>query len=237
MSGNLTSGEYIPLDDAQSLIIAALYQYHPELAERAADILEKEGHNILDNPEQFTGMQQCRPAKADKITDPNDPKYMSDEDFKERFGPNGFTEMDNPRDHAVIDYEYFGTPESVIVLAHEIGHAIADDIQLNNDLTHEDFTDDQLEEQAYFVQSIVSHYTGIPSPEDSADDDLKSEFEGSGRPEQFKAGSNRFNESLSMGFEQRHKQMITALAGNFDDEEIAPQTAENSLSNQPASGL
>lgn len=219
---NLTSDGYIPLEGAKNLIIAALSQYHPELADRAANILEREGHTIIDNPERVTGMMQCRPAGAEEVTDENHPMYISREDFDKRFSPH-FTEMGNTRDHAVIDYEYLGTPDSVIYLAHEIGHAIADDIQQEKGLTHKDFTSDQQEEQAYFVQSIISHYTGITSPEALASDDLKSQFEGSDRPIQFQAANNRFNDSLSMSSEQRHKQMTTALAGSFGDEERPQQ--------------
>ena len=173
MGPNLISDRYIPLNDAKNLIIAALHQYHPELADRAADILEREGHTIIDNPERVTGMMQCRPTGAEIITDEKHPMYISNEYFNARFGPN-FTERGNTREHAVIDYEYLGTPNSVIYLAHEIGHAIADDIQREKGLTHKDFTSDQQEEQAYFVQSIMSHYTGIPSPENIISEDRKS---------------------------------------------------------------
>lgn len=232
MDRNLTSGEYIPFDDAKNLIIAALSQYHSELADRAANILEREGHTIIQNPDRVTGMMQCRPAGAEEVTDENHPMYISREDFNTRFGPN-FTERDNTREHAVIDYEYLGTPDSVIYLAHEIGHAIADDIQQEKGLTYKDFTSDQQEEQAYFVQSIISHYTGIPSPEALASDDLKSQFEGSDRPKQFKAANNRFNDSLSMSSEQRHQQMTKALAGNFGNEEMPQQVSTNTVTNQP----
>jgi hypothetical protein len=232
MSGSLPTNNSIPLDDAKKLIIAALSQYHPELADRAAHILEREGHTIIDNPEKVTGMMQCRPAGAEEIVDENHPMYISREDFEKRFGPN-FTELGNTREHAVIDYEYLGTPNSVIYLAHEIGHAIADDIQQEKGLTYKDFTSGQQEEQAYFVQSIVSHYTGIPSPENIARDDiLKDHFEGSERPKQYKSANKRFDDSLSMNSDQRHKQMVMALAGNFDHQETSQQTLTTSLTNQ-----
>ncbi len=233
---NLTLEGYIPLEDAKNLIIASLSQYHPELADRAANILEREGHTIIDNPERVTGMMQCRPAGAEVIIDESHDMYMSREDFDKRFSPN-FTEMGNARDHAVIDYEYLGTADSVIYLAHEIGHAIADDIQQEKGLNHKDFTSDQQEEQAYFVQSIFSHYTGISSPEALESDDLKSQFEGSDRPKQFKAANNRFNDSLSMDSEQRHEQMTMALAGNFDEEERPQIVSTNSLTSLPENRL
>lgn len=229
----LTSDEYIPLDTAKKLIISALSQYHPELADRAVNILEREDHTIIDNPERVTGMMQCRPAGAEEVTDENHPMYIAREDFSKRFGPN-FTELGNAREHAVIDYEYLGTPNSVIYLSHEIGHAIADDIQQEKGLSYKDFSVDQLEEQAYFVQSIISHYTGIPSPEDIAGDDLsKSRFAGSDRPNQFKAANNRFNDGLSMSSGQRHKQITTALSGNFDHEET-PQHTSTRFLNKPS---
>ncbi|PZO82634.1 MAG: hypothetical protein DI626_09965 [Micavibrio aeruginosavorus] len=236
MNNNCNSDKYVPLDAAKNLIIAALYQYHPELADRAADIFEREGHTIIDNPERVTGMMQCRPAGAEVITDENHDMYISEEDFNARFGPN-FTERGNIREHAVIDYEYLGTPNSILYLAHEMGHAIADDIQREKGLTHKDFKWPQQEEQAYFVQSIVSHYTGIPSPENITSDDLKSQFEGSDRPKQFRAAHNRFTDSLSMDSQQRYEQMVMALSGNFDNGGARLQTLTNALANQPANRL
>ncbi len=208
----------IPFEDAKNLIIAALGQYHPELATIAADIFERDGHTIIDNPELVTGMMQCRPAEFEEITDTNHPLYISRDDFKSRFDPH-FTEQSNPRKHAVIDYEYIGTPKSVINLAHELGHAIADDIQITKGLTHKDFTRNQQEEQAYFIQSIVSYYTGIPAPKNLYMHGLaKSQFEERSRPRQFKTANDRFNDSLTMDSKEKYNHMIIALAGNVDSQ-------------------
>ena len=47
MDRNLTLDEYIPLDDAKNLIVAALSQYHPELADRAAIFLKEKAIQSL----------------------------------------------------------------------------------------------------------------------------------------------------------------------------------------------
>lgn len=238
MDNTLNSYKNIPIDNAKNLIIAALNQYHPELADKAANILERKGHTIIDNPERVTGMMRCRPAGYKRITDENDPMYISEKDFETRYKPN-FTDEDNELEYAVIDFEYTGTPDSIIHFAHEIGHAIAYDIQKEKGLSRKDFTYDQQEEQAYFVQSIVSHYTGIPSSEDIVEDNsLKAMFEGSSRPEQFRIANNRLKDSLPLNTTQRHNQMIIALSANFDYEQASInhlQKIQTNTSNHPPS--
>lgn len=43
-------------------------------------------------------------------------------------------------------------------LAHELGHAMADDVQRDNQHSFRDFSTGEMEEQAYFVQHIVSQH-------------------------------------------------------------------------------
>ena len=78
-------------------------------------------------------------------------------DFENEYAPH-FTSQINPEKFSIIDFEYIGTMNSAIYLAHETGHAIADDIQREKGLSFRDFTVDELEEQAYFVQSIFEQY-------------------------------------------------------------------------------
>lgn len=59
-------------------------------------------------------------------------------------------------DFSVIDFEYDRSIHSVIYLAHELGHAIADDYQLASRHTYRDNPKHMAETQAYLVQSIVT---------------------------------------------------------------------------------
>lgn len=148
--------DYIPLEHAKNLIITALDHFDPELATRATSVLYHDKRlNIVENPEVKTDMMQCRPAgvtiKDLKAVD------MYIPDFAQRFGPH-FTRQNNPTKHAIVDFEYDGSPRSVVWLAHEVGHAMGDDLQRQNGRSYKDFSPGEHEEQAYFVQHIVSQY-------------------------------------------------------------------------------
>jgi len=102
-------------------------------------------------------MMACRPAGITEADLKSMDMYLPD--FAEEYGPN-FTTQENPNDFAVIDFEYHGTPESVVYLAHELGHAVADDIQRENGFSFKDFSVYDMEQQAYFIQNIVSEAVG-----------------------------------------------------------------------------
>lgn len=147
---------YIPLKEAKNVIMTALDQFDPELAVRAANILYDEKRlNIVEVARSKTNMMQCRPAGLTiedvKAADMHIPG------FSEKFGPH-FTRQDNPADYSIIDFEYDGSPRAIVWLGHELGHAIADDVQRENGHSFKDFSSAEMEEQAYFVQHIVSQH-------------------------------------------------------------------------------
>jgi hypothetical protein len=228
--GDLISDKYIPLDDAKETIIAVLNQFNPDLGTRAAEILYNEERlNIVENPSQKTGMMQCRPAGLTEEHLKANDMYFSD--YKERFGPS-FTEQENSEDFAIIDYEYDGTQNSVVYLAHELGHAIADEIQNERGKDFSDFTPAQAEEQAYFIQNIYSHYTGHPSTESACLDDAnKGKLKASWtRVNQYGNAQVKFEKALSMGIEDRETLIEEALAGGIEiqdktniKKELSPQ--------------
>jgi hypothetical protein len=149
---------YIPLDDAKGIIITALEQYHPEFASYAENILFNDKRlNIVEVTEAKTKMMLCRPAGITVKDLQEKNMFMPEDEFLKKFGPH-FTHQDNPTDFAIIDFEYDGSPLSVVWLAHELGHAIADDVQRERGMSFKDFSSDEMEQQAYFVQQIVSKY-------------------------------------------------------------------------------
>lgn len=210
---------YIPLQIAKDAIITALNHFDAGLGRRAAEILTDDLRaNIHAEDEPKTGMMACRPAG---ITVHDLEKMgMHIPDFEERFGPN-FTRQDNPEDYAIVDYEYLGTTESVIYLAHEVGHAIADDMQRERGLSFRDFSTDQLEKQAYFVQSAFQYYLHEHGSEYGIDyqtpaqDGLQTSW---ARAAQLKAADNTFQRALDITEpSERSGVIIAALTENTDE--------------------
>jgi hypothetical protein len=190
--------DYIPLADAKNVIITALDKFNPELASRAASVLYNEDRlNIVEVAEAKTNMMQCRAANVTMEDVKAADMYISD--FSERFGPH-FTRQDNPTNHAIIDFEYDGTPRSIAWLAHELGHAIADDIHIENGRSSKNYSGGEHEEQAYFVQHIVSKHLkdNLPPPdvqdENLGQDVLKMSWD---RATQFTNAGRVFEEALT----------------------------------------
>lgn len=205
--------DYIPLETAKNLIVTALQEFSPELGRRAAGIFaDGRRTNIIEEREKKTGMMQCRPAK----TTIDDVKLagMFIPDFKKRFAPY-FTRQDNPEDFAIVDYEYVGTPHSVAYLAHELGHAIADDIQREPDRTFRDFSLAELEEQAYFVQRIVQDHLDKGALNPGGEKNLRDDFTvSSARADQLKKADQNFQDISKMGPSERSNAIIRILGGN-----------------------
>ena len=224
MSNPIQNDDYTPLAEAKIAIITTLSKFHQDLGQRAADILYNDDRmNIVEMPEHPKGVMQCRPAGLTKEHLIKNDMYMPD--FAQRFGPD-FTEQENPTDQAIIDYEYDGSPSSIVYLAHELGHAIADDIQKENGKSFKDFTNTQAEQQAYFVQSIYSHYTGQASAESTQaqivqQDDLnKGELKVSWeRVNQYNYANDQIQNGISMGMDERRELMVKALGETAETEQ------------------
>lgn len=204
--------DYIPLEHGKNIIIAALDGFNPELAHRAASILYNEERlNVTEVTTAKTNIMQCRPAGV-TIEDVK-AAGMHMPDFSERFGPH-FTRQDNPRDHAVIDFEYDGSPRAIVWLSHELGHAIADDVQKENGHSFRDFSSGEMEEQAYFIQHIVSQHIKDNLKRPDVQDEslgqnvLKMSWE---RANQYTNASKVFEEALSQTTDERKGISLKAL--------------------------
>ena len=160
----MAQAPYIELEAAKDIIIVALNRFDPDLGARADEMLHDDRRlNIVEVTDREAVMMQCRPAGV-TMDDVRANAEMYIPDFAERFGP-AFTRQDNPEDYAIIDFEYDGTARSIIWLAHETGHALADDVQRENGHSFRDFSAGEMEEQAYFIQHIVSRYVREHMPE------------------------------------------------------------------------
>jgi len=208
----MVSANYISLDTAKNTIITALEQFDTELARRGVEILFNDNRlNITQVTHAETSMMMCRPAGITMEDLKAANMYMPS--FVQKFGPH-FTKQDNPTDHAIIDFEYDGSPRAIIWLAHELGHAIADDVQRENGLSFRDFTNTEMEEQAYFVQSIISKHLKDSAIDIALNDDdlgqntLTMSWE---RAAQFTNAGNNFHNALSAPVEQRTELTLNAL--------------------------
>ncbi len=222
-AGVSVNGEsHISLDVAKGLIVDALTDFDAALGQRAADILYNDARtNILEtaNPE-IVEVQMYRPAgvtHADLVS-----SGMLIPDYAERFNTKGygadggpFTQQINDSDHGIIDLVYRGTPNAVSWLAHELGHAIADDIQIENGRSFQDFTSDEQEEQAYFVQNIVIDHLrdkfGLHDVRETnlGEPSLCDEF--SSRASQFAAAKDRYEAALGEDASTRSTSVNKAL--------------------------
>tara|TARA_B100000780_G_scaffold273024_1_gene236027 strand:+ start:749 stop:1513 length:765 start_codon:yes stop_codon:yes gene_type:complete len=197
----------IPLQTAKNIILHGLQEFDDELGRRASEILcDEKRCNIVETERPDKGMMACRPAGITLEDLQNADMYIPD--YQERFGPV-FVRQDNPEDYAIIDFEYHGTPYSLLYLAHELGHAIADDLQREKGVSFRHLTSDQMEEQAYFVQSIMAHYTGQMSPENDPADmsAMKISWQ---RACQYKNANENFEHAVSFDSQLR-RLMIEAV--------------------------
>ncbi len=192
------------MEHAKTVIITALDQFNPDLASHAASVIYDEDRlNIVEVSEPKTNMMQCRPAGM--TIDDVKAADMHLPDFSERFGPH-FTRQDNLTNHAIIDFEYDGSPRSIVWLAHELGHAIADDIQRENGHSFKDFSTGEMEEQAYFIQHIVSQHLkdNLKQPgvqdETLGQDTLKMSWD---RANQYKTAGRVFEEAITNTVSER----------------------------------
>ena len=102
----------------------------------------------------------------------------------------------------------------MVYLAHELGHALADDIQQENGRSFRDYSWDEQEQQAYFVQHIVSrHLTETLghdelSSQDVGDDVLKMSWE---RAAQYSTAGQVFDSALQQGTDTRRHTITYAL--------------------------
>ena len=152
-----------PLGEAKNVIISALSQFDTALGQRADKILNNHKRmNVYQDAATNKNMMMCRPAGLTQAEVEASDMHIND--FAKKFSPNYKTQS-NENSFAIIDFDYDGTQKSIVNLAHELGHAIADDIQRENGKTFRDFSWDEQEQQAYFVQSVLSHYTGLESSE------------------------------------------------------------------------
>lgn len=164
------------LPDAKKLIMQALKGFDPKLASCADDILFDDSRLNIHNVEIGQGgMMRCRAAGLKM--DANDDMRLENAGLSEEFVSSlreRYKFDDNEHgEKAVIDFDYNSTIGSVIYLAHELGHAAADDYQRNNNYSYTTNPSHMAEVQAYFVQNLIlEHLRRSPNKEIAAEVEL-----------------------------------------------------------------
>ena len=146
------SGPAIGYDKAKKLIEEALEKFDPALAAAAREVLNDPARmNVREVPAGEGIMMRVR-AGGLRPEDAMDFKKHPAHDALKKVFPIDH----NANARAVVDFQYDGTMKSVIYLAHELGHAVADDMQIKAGHTYRDNPQHMQEMQAYIVQSIVN---------------------------------------------------------------------------------
>lgn len=135
-------------DQGKEMTIAALAAVSPARGAHAGSILNSDRFNSETvEPGQFPRIMQVRAAHLHEAGDLAIPDELRSEKFNSdiNMGPQ-----------AIIDFQHDQTVMSVIMMGHEAGHAMADDIQNIAGRTHADNPTQMGEVQAYTVQHLVS---------------------------------------------------------------------------------
>lgn len=143
---------HIPPQHAQNFILRAFMSFGDDDLEcRIGDIMRNRTNLRECLPGQEHRVEQCRPAGLTIEDVKQADMYM--EDFAEKYGPD--VRQDNPGDRAEIDLDYDGTIHALVYWAHEIGHALADDIGQEAGFTYKDTPLNTDEIQGYYGQIIL----------------------------------------------------------------------------------
>ncbi|MDB5491744.1 MAG: putative peptidase oligoendopeptidase-related clade 3 [Micavibrio sp.] len=122
------------IPESRQLIINAFSDFDPELGRRAQAIFENPARwNLQEVAPGECRMMRSRPAES----------------------PANQYNPANPLPHSVIDYDFDGTIDGVIWMAHEIGHSIADDCAREAGGSFRNTPEHLNEFQAYLPQQIA----------------------------------------------------------------------------------
>lgn len=166
INSNSYNEPFIDLEYSKKLIINALHDFSPKLGEKASQILNDDKRmniQIMSSPIEAgqVQMMRCRPAELTMDDLKNRGMDQIPPDLEEAF-PMSI----NPNDYSIIDFQYDNTINSTIYLAHELGHALADDYQREFGNTYRDNPIHMEEIQAYFTQNIVRNsLKAFPDPD------------------------------------------------------------------------
>lgn len=170
-----TVGRYFPDSVVEKLAVEArkiapqVFEAHRALGEDMP--LNGHGKDIPDPPfsieeskklviDAFRAFDEDLAARAEKII--NDPRRCVLRDL-DSLGPKDIRQMqcqpaeteDNPGKFAVVRLDYDGTINDAVYLAHEVGHAIADEMVRKAEFKHDDTKAHMHEIQSHLLQHAM----------------------------------------------------------------------------------
>ena len=157
-------GPDLTLDQAKQIVLDAMHDFDPALGARAEKIFA-EG---FDAAAKKAGGPEPDWEKVPKADPPA--RWMLQQVAEVRPGElyvqrslaanSPATQWDpaNPNDYSVIQYKFDGKIGALVVLAHELGHSIADDNLRNGGHSGADNPKHMHETQAYFTQNLLYDY-------------------------------------------------------------------------------
>jgi hypothetical protein len=173
------------LEESKNLITAAMQDFDPKLGDKAREIFKTAHYNNGEADENLASEFRSYPYDDAPPNEENpflDKNYRLDVSSDQRWNltpaPPGqcrlmrclaaeseqkaWTETAydpaNPNPHAIIEYQFDGTIDAVVHMAHELGHAIADDYGREAGNTYKDNPGHIAEMQAYLTQHILYDY-------------------------------------------------------------------------------
>lgn len=148
---------------------------HRLLIPEPAISLEKSRRLVLQAFGSFTPFLQTATAAA--MNDPSRWEFKNVPPGEACGGCLAGNCQENPHTQAVIDYEYDGTINDTIYIAHEIGHLQADDLLTSENLNYTARGRHMSEIQAFFTQSIVYDFL-LKTPDPSLQNAARIHFTG-----------------------------------------------------------
>lgn len=113
-----------------ALVVDAFKRFHPDLGKKAHEVINDHNRWKLKSVDAGEAGGCCHSANCET----------------------------NPQPYAIIVYNYDGTINDSVYIAHELGHLIADDYVQAAGFTHPDEKRHVLEVQGFFTQSILYNY-------------------------------------------------------------------------------
>lgn len=146
------------LQQSKELVLAAMHDFDPTLGKKAQEIFdagfdEAAENNFIEASNEPITQNGSRWRL--RVVDPGQSHIMCS--VPAEAPPSEFGAA-NPNPHSVIQYEFDGTINGVIYMAHELGHSLADDYLREAGYKNSDSPRHMDETQAYFGQHILYDY-------------------------------------------------------------------------------
>ena len=157
-------GPDLTLNQAKQIVLAAMREFDPALGARAekvfAEGFDQAAKNANGPEPDWKNVPKTDPPARWMLQQvkPGEPLNMQ-RSLPANSSVNELGDPANPNKYAVIQYKFDGRIGSLVIMAHELGHSIADEnLQGGGRHTHADNPKHMQETEAYFTQNILYDY-------------------------------------------------------------------------------